>query len=212
MHVYLVRHGETFLAGAGIHQSPNSPLSPRGKEQSETVAESLRVVNPSLILSSGYTRAVETARVIGLHAGKPTQVHELFYEVIRPSSLYHKRLLSLATFRYVLYSFLNRNNPTWHYEDAENYHDLCERARKARVHLESLATKQSSVIVVSHAVFIRVLLSMLCEDRMPNIREMVAIFLGIARLPYTGVIHLVYEKTAPRSKTCAWQIVKDSSL
>ena len=208
MHVYLVRHGETFLAHRGVHQSPNTPLSPRGKEQAESVAEYLRAMNPSLVITSPYTRAMETARVIALHTGRETHVNHLFSEIVRPSSLYHKRMISWATLRYIVQSFLKRHDASWRYEDAENYQALCVRAQRARDHIESLATKQKSVVVVSHTVFINTLLAVLCEDRMPSAFEMAKMALGIMRLPHTGVVHLVYERKAPRSKTCAWRIVE----
>lgn len=208
MHVYLVRHGETFLSHRGVHQSPNTPLSPHGKEQAESVAEYLRAVNPTLLISSPYTRAAETARVIGLHTGKETHVNQLFYEIVRPSSLYHKRMLSWGTLWYIIQSFRKRRDPSWRYEDAENYETLYARARRAREHLESLSKKQKSVIVVSHTVFINTLIAVLCQDRMPSTLEMIKITFGIIRLPHTGVVHLVYERTAPRSKTCAWRIVE----
>ena len=210
MHVYLVRHGETFLGAKGIHQSPNTPLSPHGKEQAESVAEYLRSVNPDLILTSPYTRAAETARVIGLHSGQTPKVHDLFYEVVRPSSLYHKRLASLATFVYVICSFLKRNDPTWHYRDAENYTDLCNRAFAARTHIEGLSKKHKAVVIVSHNVFIRILVTLLCRDKLPGTLEMAGIFFGILKFPNTGVVHLEYARVAPRSKTCAWSVMNPS--
>lgn len=162
MHVYLVRHGDTFLARSGVHQSPNTPLSPHGKEQAESVAQYLRGVNPSLVITSPYTRAVETARVIGLHTGTETQVSHLFSEVVRPSSLYHKRMISWATLRYMLQTFRKRGDASWRYEDAENYEAFCTRTRLAREYLQSLAKKQKSVVVVSHTVFINTHFSQSC--------------------------------------------------
>lgn len=208
MHVYLVRHGETFLAHAGVHQSPNTPLSPKGKEQAESAAEYLRSVNPDLILTSGYTRAVETARVIGHAAGLKPVVHDLFYEIIRPSSLYHKRLVSIGTARYLASFFLKRKDATYHYEDAENYADISTRAVRARAHLETLAQKHEVVVVVSHTVFLHVLLSLLCTEKMPTPWAFLRIAFGTARFPYASVMHLACAKTAPKSKTCAWSIVE----
>jgi probable phosphoglycerate mutase len=207
MHVYLVRHGETFLARRGIHQSPNTPLSPKGKEQAENVSEVLRAVNPDIIVSSSYTRAVETARVLSLHTGAEVVVDPLYGEIMRPSSLYHKPLVSLGTLRYVVMSYLRRNKPHKRYQDAETYAELCARARRAQKHIEALAPRYGTIIVVSHTVFIRILLAVLCTRSMPCTLEMIAIFFGIIRMPYTGVVHLVYEPTRPGSKTCAWRIV-----
>ena len=97
MHIYFVRHGETLLNKSHVHQSPNTPLSAEGREQVLTVAEFLRSVNPDALLTSEYTRAVESARIIGSAIGIKPVVSGLFYEIVRPSRLFGKSHFNLET-------------------------------------------------------------------------------------------------------------------
>lgn len=206
MHVYFVRHGETLKNRRHIHQSPNTPLSSKGKEQAITAAEALRGVNPDLLISSEYTRALETARVIGLHTGLTPVVNGLFYEIVRPSKFFETSVFSLETLWYVFLSLIHRNNPKWRYADAENLSDVTERARRAIKYLESLTNTHASVVVVSHTVMINILVSALCTHKMYDFWGLLLIFLNIDRMKNGSIIHLEY--TGPAApNTCAWRIV-----
>ncbi len=208
MHVYFVRHGETLKNRRHIHQSPNTPLSPLGKEQAITAAEALRAVNPDLLISSEYSRALETARTIGLHTELTPVVNGLFYEIVRPSKFYERSVFGLETLWYVFLSLIHRNNPKWHYADAENLSDVTERARRAIKYLESLTGTHGSVVVVSHTVMINILVSALCTNKMYDFWSLLLIFLNIDRMKNGSIIHLEYTgATAPH--TCAWRIVRE---
>ena len=203
MHVYFVRHGETVLNRKNVHQSPSTPLSPEGREQALTVAEALRGMNPDLLLTSGYTRARETAGTIGLCTGLVSTISGLFCEIVRPSSLYGKSHFHPSTLTYVLLSILNKDNVSWRYEDAENFNDISTRAKSALAHLESLHGTHESVIVVSHTVFINIMVSYLCNDRMLAVRDLLPIFLHVKRMKNTDIIHLEYAPSVG-SNTCSW--------
>ncbi len=204
MHVYFVRHGKTHLNAQNVHQSPNTPLSPQGREDVLTLAEDLRSVNPDLILSSEYTRALETARIIGLHVGLTPQVNGLFYEIMRPSKLFGKSHFHIETLWYVFLSVLNRKNSSWRYTDAENFSDIVRRAKKALAYLESLAGTHDSVVVVSHTVFINIMVAYLCKNRMLDIRDLLPTFLHIERMQNTGIIHVEYTPAEAKG-VCAWR-------
>ena len=154
MHVYLVRHGQTNLNKKHIHQFPSTSLSEEGRNEAVTVAEYLRDMNPDLLISSEYARAIETARIIGFHVGLEPEKSSLFFEIIRPTSLYGESHFSFETLKYSLLSVLRRKNKDWRYKDAENMHDLIVRTQKSFKYLEKLSKKYSSVVIVSHAVFI----------------------------------------------------------
>lgn len=207
MHVYFVRHGETELNAKNIHQSPNTPLSAKGKDESLTVAEYIRTVNPDLLLTSEYTRAQETARVIGHHTGLKPVTNGLFYEIERPSSLYGKSHFHPMTFDYVLRSVFHKNDPGWKYADAENFNDISSRAKRAIAYLEQLAENHSSVVVVSHTVFINILVSYVCKNRMLDFRDLLLTFLHVERMKNTGVIHLEFMGESG-TDTCAWREVE----
>ncbi len=206
MHVYFVRHGETLLNEKNVHQSPNTPLSPRGKEESVTVAERIRALNPDLLISSEYTRAKETAGVIGLHTGLVPQTNGLFYEIARPSALYNKSHFNIETFFYVAMSVLKRKNPLWRYKDAENFDDISSRAKRALSYLEALEKSHTSVVIVSHTIFINVMVSYMCKNRMLDVRDLILTFLHIKRMANTDIIHVEYLGRG-NGHTCAWNLV-----
>lgn len=208
MHIYFVRHGETLLNKKHVHQSPNTPLSPAGREQVLTVAEFLRNVNPDVLLTSEYTRAIESARIIGSSVGLKPAVNGLFYEIMRPSRLFGKSHFNIETFWYVFLSVLHRKNRSWRYTDAENFFDIASRAKKALEYLESLRNTHSSVIVVSHTVFINTMVSYMCKNKILDFRDLFFTFFHIERMKNASVIHVEYNgATAPH--TCAWTRVSE---
>jgi broad specificity phosphatase PhoE len=204
MHIYFVRHGETALNLQNVHQSPGTSLSSLGKERAVTVAEYLRGVNPDLIISSEYTRAQETARIIGFRTGLPPIVNGLFNEVMRPSVLFGQSHYSIQTLQYILRSVLKRKNPSWRYADGENFIEMSNRAKRALAYLEPLSGAYDSVVVVSHAIFTNLMVSYLCDNKMPSLWKLFLIFLNIERMKNTDIIHAEYFP-GTRKDACAWR-------
>lgn len=208
MHIYFVRHGETLLNRKHVHQSPNTPLSSKGREQVLTVAEFLRDMNPDVLITSEYTRALESARIIGSSVGLKPTVSGYFYEIMRPSRLFGKSHFALETFWYVILSVIHRKNKSWHYRDAENFFDISNRAKKALEYLESLRGTHSSVVVVSHTVFINTMVSYMCKNKILDLRDLFFTFFHIERMKNASVIHVKYNgATAPH--TCSWTHVPE---
>lgn len=206
MHVYFVRHGETTLNRKFIHQAPSTPLSERGREQAVTAAEYLRPMNPDLLLTSEYTRAKETARIIGMMLDITPQVHTLFYEVERPSKLCGKSIFSPGTFWYVLTSVMKRNDPTWRYADAENFMSIYSRVQKALRYIESLSETHQSIVIVSHTIFINLMVAYMCHDRILAVRDLLPSFLNIKKMDNCGVVEIQYVGRTGEN-TCAWQMI-----
>jgi broad specificity phosphatase PhoE len=70
--LYLTRHGETDWNAAGRWQGHTDiPLNAKGRTQAEAVADTLRGVGLSGIVSSDLSRAYETARIVGERLGLP---------------------------------------------------------------------------------------------------------------------------------------------
>ena len=76
---YLIRHGEPIYD----HMLENgfwgfgrdfAPLSEKGKEQAEIAAKDIRLKNAELIVSSPYTRALQTAQIISRETGIRVEV------------------------------------------------------------------------------------------------------------------------------------------
>lgn len=208
MHIYFVRHGETELNAKHIHQSPSTPLSDTGREQVLEASELLRGVNPDLLLTSEYTRALESARIIGSSVGLVPVVSEFFYEIVRPSKLFGKSHFNIETLWYVILSILFRNNASWRYADAENFSHISIRAQKALTYLESLHTTHASVIVVSHSVFINTMVSYMCNSSVLSIRDLIFTFFHVERMKNASIVHLEYNGISAKN-TCSWKRIKE---
>lgn len=76
---YLVRHGEAnydHLLEDGFWGFGRdfAPLSEKGRQQSEITAKDIRLKNAELIVSSPYTRALQTAQIISRETGLRVEV------------------------------------------------------------------------------------------------------------------------------------------
>ncbi len=203
MHVYFVRHGETDLNRRNVHQSPGTPLNLRGFDQARSIAEYLRPMNPTLLLTSTHVRALQTARVIGFATGVEPKPNQLFREVDRPTILTERSFYAPRTFMYVLLSTLFRNNPKWRYKDAENFSDIYARVQKTLPYIESFTEAHESIVIVSHSEYINLMIAYMCHDKKLSLREIVTTFLKINELRNCDVVHVEYVGPTRRG-TCAW--------
>src|SRR5215831_1134270 len=87
MRVALVRHGEADYdllehSGAFFNGMRRDfiPLSLAGRKQADEVAMQLRTFQAERILSSPYTRALETAGIIASHLGIPVSVEARLHD------------------------------------------------------------------------------------------------------------------------------------
>jgi broad specificity phosphatase PhoE len=203
MHVYFVRHGETDLNKRFVHQSPSTPLNERGFDQSRSVSEELRPMNATLLVSSTYERAAQTARVIGLTIGLTPVYKEMFREVARPSTLAESSLYSPRTLWFLFLSVLFRNNSRWRYKDGENFADIYTHVQRSFHFIESQVEAHNSIIIVSHSAYINLMISYMCHDRRLSLGELIRILLQINQLKNCGIMHVEY--VGPTHKgTCAW--------
>jgi broad specificity phosphatase PhoE len=205
MHVYFVRHGETDLNLRYVHQSASTPLNERGFDQARSVAEMLRPMNATLLVSSNYERAAQTARMIGLSIGLLPTYAQLFHEVERPSTFADKSLLSISTVWYLFLSVIHRNNPKWRYKDGENFFDIYSRILRSFHYIESLTEAHQTIIVVSHSAYISLMIAYMCHGEKLSLRELVVALLNVNELKNCGVEHVEY--VGPTAKgTCAWML------
>ena len=167
MKLFLVRHGESVYNRIRVHQRPTTPLSSRGKKQARLVARELGKVKPSIILSSKYTRAMQTAQIIGRALGKKVVYTELLNERKFPSEIAGKRAGAL-TAKIRRLEVKHIGDPSWHYSDDENEYELRSRALRALRFIKG--TGKRSVLVVTHGVFLRTMLTtiLLGKDARPE--------------------------------------------
>jgi broad specificity phosphatase PhoE len=160
-------------------------------------------MNPTLLITSEYQRTQETARIIGSILGLTPTVQTLFHEVRRPSSLYGLSHYHPKTIRYVLGSVVNRNNPKWRIEDAENFSDIRSRIDAALNFLESYATNHQSIIVVSHTIFINLISAYMCHNRNVSLRILVPHLTSIMHMKNTEITHLTHHNASDEG-ICEW--------
>ncbi len=203
MHIYFVRHGESMENRSHTHQPPSTPLSPRGAEQARTIAEELRALNPTLLITSDFVRTKETAGIIGNNLGLTPRVSTLFHEIRRPTALYGKSHFHPETFVYVLLSILHRDNRSWHMKDAENFTDIKIRIDHALNFLEAFEPKHESIVVVSHTMFINLLSAYMCHDRNISFTVLFPYLSHILRMRNVEITHLMHNRTDGKN-VCAW--------
>lgn len=87
MHIIFIRHGEPDVTGVDergfIGQGRDfAPLSPLGVQQAEAVSADPRLHGAELIVSSPYTRALQTAAILSKNTGIPITVEIDLHEFI----------------------------------------------------------------------------------------------------------------------------------
>lgn len=190
MDVYFVRHGETAYNRSHIHQSPSISLSMKGREQAGTISEELRSMNPTLLITSEYQRTRETASIIGSRLGLSPIVNSLFHEIRRPSELYGLSHYHPRTLWYVALSILNRDRPKWRMRDAENFSDIQKRIDAALNFLEQHEAEHQSVVVVSHTVFINLMLAYMHHERSISLFKLMPYLGRIVRMHNGAITHV----------------------
>jgi broad specificity phosphatase PhoE len=112
----------------------------------------------------------------------------------------------MKTLWYVGLSILFRNNSKWRYKDAENFSDIYARVRTAFAFIESLTEEHKSIIVISHSVFINLMITYMCHDRALSLIDLVKTLLNVNELKNCDVTHVEY--VGPTyGNTCTWQLV-----
>jgi broad specificity phosphatase PhoE len=80
--IYLVRHGESEANAAGVFAGQSdSPLTERGKQQAQAVAEALSTVPFDRVVSSDLSRTRHTAEVIARRQGLRVEVFPELREI-----------------------------------------------------------------------------------------------------------------------------------
>jgi broad specificity phosphatase PhoE len=155
--IYFVRHGQSDDNIAPVFQSPDSPLSPRGREQADLIAKRISKLSFELLVASPYRRAKETAEAIAQATDKEIEFSELFVERIKPSAINGKPYTDKEAndvwreWRKGLYT------PGIKVSDGENFDDLVARADKALEFLENKS--EQSIVVVTHGYFLRTIIA-----------------------------------------------------
>jgi broad specificity phosphatase PhoE len=200
--VYFVRHGQSVDNAAPVFQSPDSPLSAKGRKQAESIAERVSKLSFDALIASPYERAKQTAEIIANTTGKHPEYSKLFIEKAKPTYVVGKPYTdekANALWREWYKSLYTSNMRV---EDGENFDDLIARADKA---LEFLRQRpEQSLVVVTHGFFLRMILArvllgdLLSAETFSNISRSAA-------TENTGLTVLQYLCQHPEEKS-AWRL------
>lgn len=196
MEVYLIRHGETGGNVAHRHQAENTPLTFAGVKQAKAIAQKVKDLEPTHLLTSPLVRSVETAREIGDVCNLIPETSADFVELKRPQHMYghyHTSLRSMWFYAKWFYGFT---------KEGESYDDIRQRIQNAKNHFKNYP-EDARVAVVSHSVFINLFLAHLCHDKKINFLGAVNAFINILRMGNTEFVPLIFDPEA-HPDTCGW--------
>lgn len=158
MKMYLVRHGETEdnLNGIAIGQA-DSPLTENGILQAKNVAEFFKCKNIDAIFSSDLGRCIKTAEIIKkYHCNVQLYLEPLLRERdIGKYTKMHKTKIPGGSWADEL-------------EGGESLIQVMERAEKF---LEKICGKYDSIVVVSHAIYLRMMMGYLLKKKASEISD-----------------------------------------
>ena len=148
--LFLIRHGETEGNALRIVQRPDIPLSPRGVQQAERLAQRLAAAGIARIVASDYARAAATAEHLRRATGAPLAFEPLLQE--RNFGDLRGRPYSELGFDMFEQDYAPPNGETWPVFHA--------RVDRAWVRVQALAAESGgNLAVVTHGLVCRSLAS-----------------------------------------------------
>lgn len=154
MSIILVRHGETSLNAARVMQPPSTGLSARGRLQANRVATRLQSMDPKVLISSDMPRAWQTAEQIACQTGL----------AIEPWPMLRER--NFGDLRGLSYDSLGFDPLTMVEAPAngESMREFEQRVVRAfEALLQHRASLEGNMVVVTHGLWIKAVLSYLGE-------------------------------------------------
>ena len=155
--IYFVRHGESESNATRTTRGSVTPLTEKGRQQARKTALRFLSIDPEVILTSPYPRALETAQIIAGLTGKPVEECASMHESIKPSSFIGMRVHApeRKQAEAVYYEHLLADDRTYRHSNEESFKDLLLRATEALRYLE--LRPESHIAVVTHGTFLRFL-------------------------------------------------------
>ena len=203
--IYLVRHGETEANRAHRHQHHDEPLSDVGKAQAHEITDYLKTLKPDTLITSPFTRARETAEIIGEETNLPLTIAESVHEIRRPEYLYGHSHFSPLTAWYLLQLFWHRGENGWKDGKAENMFDVRNRVHDIKDML--MEEPGERIIVVTHSFFISMFIQLVCQEDALSLRQFIKLVLFAKKSPNTTVVHMKYNPDYIAG-TCPWILVE----
>ena len=194
--VYFVRHGQSMDNASPVFQSPDSPLTEKGKEQARKISERIAKLSFEALISSSFRRAKETAGFIAEATGKNVEYSDLFVERTKPASVngrpYSDEKASALWDKWNESLYV----PGMRAEDGENFDDIIARANDALAFLKNRSER--SMVVVTHGYFLRTMLArVLVGGSLTG--EILKKFQHAAMMENTGLTVLEYQSESGKT-------------
>ncbi len=156
--IYFVRHGESEAnVGATLFQGEESLLTVKGHEQARFIAKRCERLTIDALIASPAVRTQATAKYISELIGKAIETESVFTERKLPDHFLGRPCEDPV---------VNREYEEWErgffherirVGNGENFTDLKARVGKALAYLEK--RPESSILVVTHGFFLRMLMA-----------------------------------------------------
>lgn len=155
-----VRHGEATTNVLPQYQTPDDPLTLKGREQAKLVAKRIAQQNTyDIIVASPFKRALQTAFIISRETRLPVVRTTMLTEkncATDYEGLPHNHPVAQAIHDVIA---KHRDIPNWHYSDEENDWDVLRRAVDTAQFIKKM--KHINILIVSHNYFIKALMGVL---------------------------------------------------
>jgi len=160
--VYFVRHGESEGNEKAVHQSPQTPLTEKGRVQAGFMAKRFESIPIDIVVSSTLERARETAAFIAKQIGHDIVYSELFQEVRRPSMIMGKGHDDPEAAKIIKEIKKRYTDESWRHSDEENFVLLKARALQALRFI--LDRPEKNILVVTHGEILCAMMSAMAFD------------------------------------------------
>ncbi|MEZ4104434.1 MAG: histidine phosphatase family protein [Candidatus Paceibacterota bacterium] len=195
--IYIVRHGLTDNDANGLVQTADSTLSVKGRRQAKALAERFVHIDFKHLLSSDYTRAVETAQFLAEVTKTEVETTPLLREMKRPTQFQNKPSSSPEYKAYLKEVDENITDKDWRLGDGENFHDVLNRIKELFTKLEAL---DGDVVLVTHARMTKIITLYIMMGQKPDPLVWRSIMNNVITTN-TGITTLVFN-----DKYKAWQL------
>jgi len=151
-HIYLIRHGESRANATGLREGGTSPLTTRGEQQAEVVAQRFKSIPIEVVLSSPYKRAFDTGKRISEVSGVGFEVVDMAYERKYPSTvegLYRDNEVAKAAIATMEREWVTSDFVS----DGEHFNEVLDRVKKVSALIEQRS--ENHIAVTAHDFFIK---------------------------------------------------------
>ena len=155
--VYFVRHGQSIGNITPEFQRLDSPLSEKGLEQAEKIADRITRIAFDALICSPLERTKQTCAAITAKTNVEPIYSDLFVERIKPTGLEGKTHADEEASK--IWKEWNKSlyTPGMRVGDGENFDDHVARADAALAYLEE--RPEQALVVVTHGYFLRTILA-----------------------------------------------------